>query len=270
MDSFLRIDVVFGKIESIAFLLFEKLCLSKEEADMPKLKKSVRFSVLHNLGNEHFSAHDFNVSFPDKGSKLVEIVFLAIPSYSFVIEEYTEGNIYALAMGDSRDAKKAIRTVEVPGDYYHEEANDHDDITKAVDRVYEWVINLREDILHSKEKIEADTELNEMLNDLDKSIDEKSYGVHEYFSEAEKVEIFDQLDELKKRVQELEKQKGVDSSEINVIEQAIEKSKTEADQYPKVVWYKIAGKKLTGLFWNVMKNGEAQRLAADAVRRLMD
>lgn len=234
---------------------------------MPRLKRSVRSAILFNLNNEHFSEHDFNVSFSEDGNRLVEVVFLALPKYSFVIEEYTEGNIYALAMGDSKDSRKYIRSVEIPGDYYHKEANKHEDVNKAVGRVYDWIINLREDILHSKEK--SDAELNEMLDSLDEAIDGKDYGEHEYFSEAEKEEIFSQLDELNKRIQELEKGKYVEPSKVKTIEDAIEKSKTEVDQYPKVVWYKIAGKKLTSLLWNVIKNDEAQRLAADVFRRLM-
>lgn len=237
---------------------------------MPNLKNSIISEILNNLNYGDFCREDFTVDFPDGSSELAVIFFTALPKYSFRIEEhYTDGNRFAsvLASMQESEANKVIRTIESPGDYRNDENHNHHSIKPAVGRVVNWVENIREDLIHSRDAVRAT--IDEATAEFQSSIDESIENPEEYFQDQEKEDLISKLNELQRRVESLESEMGIDPKKVAVIEQAIEKSKTDIEVYPKGVWYKTVGTKLMKLLKETLKTKEGRELAADILKKLV-
>ena len=118
---------------------------------MPSLKNSIISEILDNLDRGNFCREGFIINFPDRSSTLAKLVFSSLTKYEFEIQEYiTHGNRFDLSLTYySGSEEKNIRTIESPGDYKNNEYHECDNISDAVNRVNNWVKNIREDLIHS-------------------------------------------------------------------------------------------------------------------------
>lgn len=237
---------------------------------MAKLKNSIITQILNNLSNGDFCREDFTIHFPDGSSTFAKLIFSAMPKYTFEIKDHltssSKFDITAIYQ-DKTESKKVIRSIESPGDYLNNEYHTHDDISGAVDRITNWVRNIREDLIHSKNTVEATVD--ELTAEFQASIDEKIGNPEQYFQDKEKDDLIAKLDELKRRVESLEAEMGIDPKQAKAIENAIEKSKADVDLYPKGVWYKTSGNKLMKLFKGVLKSKEGREIATDIIKKLI-
>jgi hypothetical protein len=239
-----------------------------EFVPMANLKNSVVTSILNELEYGDFCREDFDLELPDGSSMLAKITFRALPKYSLVIDEHYTGNRFAVALAfQDNEAKKVIRTIESPGDYRNNESHIHSDIGSAVARISDWVRNIREDIVHSRDVLR--TTIDDLSAEFQDSIDESLEDPDEYFEEDEQNELIDKLNELQERVAKLEQELGLDPKDTKIIESAIEKSKADIKIYPKGVWYKTAGTKLMKLLRQVLNTKEGREIAADIAKRLL-
>ncbi len=225
---------------------------------------------MNNLNYGDFCREDFTTDFPNGSSTLAKLVFSSMPKYEFEIEEHvTGGNRFAVALMQQSEPerKKVIRTIESPGDYRNDEYHIHNNISDAVDRVTDWVRNIREDLIHSKDAVR--TTIDDITAEFQSIMDENIENPEQYFEDQEKIDLIEKLDELQKRVESLEAEMGIDPKQAKVIETAIEKSKADVDLYPKGVWYKTAGTKLMKLFKETLKTKEGREIASDIIKRLI-
>jgi hypothetical protein len=237
---------------------------------MPNLKNTIISGIMNNLNYGDFCREDFTTHFPDGSSTLAKLVFSSLPKYEFEIEEHvTGGNRFAVALMQQSEPeiKKVIRTIESPGDYRNDEYHTHNDISDAVDRVTNWVRNIREDLIHSKDAVR--TTIDDMTAEFQSSIDENIENPEQYFQDQEKIDLIAKLDELQKRVESLEAEMGIDPKQAKVIEAAIERSKADVDFYPKGVWYKTAGTKLMKLCKEAVKTKEGREIATGIIKNFI-
>lgn len=235
---------------------------------MANLKNSVISRILSQLEYGDFCREDFDLTLPDGSSVLAEVKFRALPKYSFVIDEHHTGNKFALAIAfQENETKKVIRTIESPGDYRNSENHTHQDIGSAIDRISDWVRNIREDLVHSREVLR--TTIDDLSAEFQESIDEKIENPEEYFGEDEQSDLINKLNELQERVEKLEQELELDPKDTAKIESAIEKSKADIKLYPKGVWYKTVGTKLMKLLRQILKTKEGREIAADVAKRLL-
>lgn len=235
---------------------------------MANLKNSVIASILNQLEYGDFCREDFDLKFPDGSSVLAQITFTASPKYSFVIDEHQTGNRLATTIAFQEDeTKKVIRTIESPGDYRNNESHTHSKIGSAVSRISDWVENIREDLVHSRDVLR--TTVDDLSAEFQESIDEKIENPDDYFGEDEQSELINKLNELQERVVKLEKELELDPKDTAKIESAIEKSKADIKVYPKGVWYKTAGTKLMKLLRQVLNTKEGREIAADVAKKLL-
>jgi hypothetical protein len=237
---------------------------------MPKLKNSIITEILNNLSYGDFCREDFTTHFPDNSSTFAKLIFSSMPKYTFEIEEYLTGRSnFAIAVmyQDKTERKKVIRSIESRGDYLNTEYHTHDDISGSVDRITNWVRNIREDLIHSKNTVKAT--IDDITAEFQSSIDEKIDNPEQYFEDQEKDDLIAKLDELKRRVESLEAEMGINPNQVKAIESAIEKSKADVDIYPKGVWYKTSGNKLMKLFKEALKSKEGREIATDIIRKLI-
>lgn len=237
---------------------------------MPKLKNSIISEILCNLNYGDFCREDFKVEFPDESSILAKLIFTALPKYTFTIEEHNMNKNRLAAIGtafQSSESKKVIRTVERPGDYQNDECHSHESIDFAVSRIVKWVKNIREDIVYSR--VLTKTGIDAFVAEFQSNLDEKIENPEDYFKDEEKVDLIRKLEELQTRIELLEAEVGLDPQQAKIIEQAIEKSKSDIEVYPKGVWYRTAGTKLIKLLKGAISTKEGRQITADIVKKLM-
>ncbi|WKT59962.1 hypothetical protein Q2E61_13770 [Microbulbifer thermotolerans] len=205
---------------------------------MPKLKNSIINDIYKYLEFDDFCLEDFDVKFPENSDSLTEITFIALPKYSFVLDETYTGDAIGAALalsGESR--KRIIRTIEAPGDYKNSEVHMHEQIDSAIERIAGWVRNVREDLVHSKSALRVpDIDL---INDLESSFEKEVPDPEAFFGEDEEKEISRKIDELSRRVSELEEKLSISPEESKIIENVLVKSKENLKKYPKGVVFRI-------------------------------
>lgn len=236
---------------------------------MSTLKNSVINQIINYLEYGDFCIEDFDSQFPNDSTTLASITFKALPKYSFVLEEtYTVGSIgSALAMMGSSNAKKIIRTIEKPGSYKNQEIIIHEDISSAISRIPDWTQNIRDDLISSKVTLRST--IDELTDEFQKGIDERIHDQESYFEKDEEDIIKSKLDELHRRVSELEEKLGFTKDETQKIEKAIEKSKSDLQIYPKGVWYKTAGTKLLKVLAGIINSKEGREILVDLAKKLL-
>ena len=236
---------------------------------MPKLRNSIITQILDYLEYGDFCVEDFDTLFPDNSTTLAQITFKALPKYSFVLDETYSGNAlaYALAAAGQGNAKKIIRTIEKPGEYKNHEERTHDDIDSAIRRVSDWVVSIRDDLIHSRATLR--TTIDELTENFQKSIDENINDPESYFEKSEEDEIKRKLDELQSRVSELESKLDISPEDTKKIQRVIDKSKSDLNVYPKGVWYKTAGTKLLKVMKEVLKTEQGREILTEIAKNLL-
>ncbi|GAB3041860.1 hypothetical protein GCM10027285_29430 [Oleiagrimonas citrea] len=236
---------------------------------MPTLRNSVINKIINYLEHGDFCVEDFDSQFPDNSTVLARITFKALPKYTFVLDEtYSTGSIGAtLAVMGQGNAKKIIRTIEKPGTYKNNETRKHEDIDSAISRVSDWVRSIRDDLINSRATLCST--IDELTDNFQKSIDENIDDPESYFESHEEDAIKSKLDELHKRVSELEEKLGFTPEETRKIEKAIEKGKSDLKVYPKGVWYKTAGTKLLTVMKGILKSKEGREILTDLAKKLL-
>ncbi|EDZ62203.1 hypothetical protein SMGD1_0034 [Sulfurimonas gotlandica GD1] len=196
----------------------------------------IRNTKIQNIKNEInkskvFSINDFKFEFPDDGNVLASIHFRALPNYSFNIEENTVSNgIYDFANTlANKEYEKVLQTIEKPGKDKNIEINNHENIDECIETIYSWLIYLDEDL---KNNIEFDIDDIADIEDFEIKLNEKFTNDTEKFTESEKVELTNRLEELQKRIEKLEESSSSKKS-IEILEQ----SKNELQTYPKKSWW---------------------------------
>lgn len=236
---------------------------------MSTLRNSVINKIIDYLEYGDFCVEDFDSQFPDDSTVLAQITFKALPKYTFVLDEtYSGGSIgSALAVMGQGNAKRVIRTIEKPGTYKNHETRTHEDIDSAISRISDWVRSIRDDLINSRATLRST--IDELTENFQKSIDENIDDPESYFENHEEDAIKSKLDELHKRVSELEEKLGFTPEETKKIEKTIEKSKADLKVYPKGVWYKTAGTKLLTVMKGILKSKEGREILTDLAKKLL-
>lgn len=234
---------------------------------MPKLKNAVITKILSRLDNGEFCQEDFLIDFPDT-DVLAKITFRSMTKYSFIIDETDVSSLipFGVISSSNSSIKKEIRTIERPGSYKNSDSKTHENISDAIDRIYAWKVNVREDIIHSKRTIRKT--LDSMNEEFQNSIDKNISDPENFFkpNEIEKLKV--KLDELKTRVEGLKGKYGVSSDNIKTLESAIDKSKKDLKIYPKGIWYKTSGNKILKIMRMILNSKEGKRVLADIAKKL--
>ena len=236
---------------------------------MPNLRNSIIAQVLGSLEYGSFCVEDFHVEFPSESSKLAYLTFKALSKYKFVLDETHPGGAIGslLAATGRNDGRLVIRTIESPGDYKNHEIHIHDDIDSAVNRISKWVSNIRSDLVQSR--VTLLTNMDELTNDLHRSIDDNIKDQDSYFEPFEEEDLKSKLDDLQERICDLESKLEISSENIEKIQEVIAKGKSDLKIYPKGVWYKTVGTKLFKIMGGVVKSKEGRELLVDMAKRLL-
>ncbi|EPP5754992.1 hypothetical protein ACUT59_003345 [Vibrio cholerae] len=238
---------------------------------MAILKRTKISHIQNILDNGKYCLEDFETIFPAQGSVLVEIKFKAYPSFHLSIYEETRNTMgaFALLSDPNQEIKTVIKCSMSPGEYKTEQVTRHDSIDNAISEIYSWVDNIKEELIalrRTRQHAEDDDVLSNFQKYLDEPIDEPE----SFFSVHEAQALKDKLEELQKRVEQLETDKQIEPEDCESLTSAIESTKSDIDVYPKGVWYRTAGNKILKTLKRVAKNKESRDLVIDVVKRLME
>lgn len=237
---------------------------------MSKLKASVVFQVARSLETYDFCKEDFEIITPENENRLLTIRFRPMNDYFFEMMEATKGsklNAISNLVGTTYDEERVIRTIETPGDHKTQEIHDFKNIDIAISRISTWTRNIQDDLL-SRKNLEND--FDDITEEVYEAIRENLENPEEYFNKSEKDRLHEQLNELRKRVESLEKENKIEESERQEIENAIQQGEKNINLYPKGVWYKTAGTKIMRTIKQVLKTKEGRELVATAFKKLIN
>lgn len=206
---------------------------------MAILKNSIIKEIQDTIENsKNFSIGDFKFEFPDKGNILAHIQYRASKQYSFSIEEdsikkthreiSSMSNIFSGRL-EHEELATVFRTKQKPGKHKNEEKNTHGNIDECISEIRNWLYHLDIDL---KNEIDFDIENISDIDDFEVKLDEKFPNEKEKFTDIEKEDLLEKLDELQKRIEQLEQ----DVHSKKAIEN-IEQSKNELATYPKKSWW---------------------------------
>lgn len=234
---------------------------------MAKLLNSVIQRITERIERNGHCVEEFLFSFPENSQELAIITFRAYPEFIFSI---LDQGIYvgAVKLFGAGDGKKQLKTYERPGDYKNYESKNHEDIDGCIDRLSSWLHNIQTEL-----KVMHDISLNEVdeiVNDYHKRVDECITDPTSYFSEEEKEHLFSEIDKLQEKVSALEKKFDLTESQSKSIQETIANSKKSVGRYPKGIWFKTTGSRLISAIKKVAGNKEAREFIFDMARNLLD
>lgn len=218
---------------------------------MAILKNAIIKEIQDTIENSNiFSKNDFKFEFPDTGNILAHIQYRASKQYSFSIEEdsikkthreiSSMSNIFSGRL-EHEELATVFRTKQKPGKHKNEEKNTHGNIDECISEIRNWLYHLDTDL---KNEIDFDIEniSDSDIDDFEVKLDEKFPNEKEKFTDVEKEDLFKKLDELQKRIEQLE-QNAHSKKVIDIIEQ----SKNELATYPKKSWWLKLYNKVHGI-----------------------
>ena len=240
-----------------------------------KLKNSVITRIQENLETENFCKDDFELTLPDSRGALIRITFKPYPEYNLEIFESTkrvtkkDTSMFAVLSDSSYEIEEdIILTIERPGDYKITESNQFSNLEAALDRLRAWTNNIRQELIQNTSS-QNDDFFEEELRFFQEKVEVEIDNPLERFNDSEIEDLTDKLENLKKRIEQLESQIGEDGELAPEAERTIEKTKADLKIYPRGIWYKTAGNKLLNLMKSIMKTQEGRQLIAETIRGLL-
>lgn len=242
---------------------------------MALLKNSVITNVIQTLDCSEFCSDDFKLSFPDNGSTLLSIVFMAKENYYFHVKEDTKAitsiaNHSMLALG-GHSTKEYINVFKChisPGEYKNTEIVSHDELDNAISYIHTWTKHIREELVSAR--YANNTDPDDFLQEMHQSIDDTITSPDEYFSRSEAELLHQKLAALQARLSELESKYNLTSADKIKLEATIEKTKSDISAFPKGIWYKTAVSKITKTIKEVLKTSEGRQALYDVTKKLID
>ena len=219
---------------------------------MTDLRKSVVDQIYGAVASTYFGPDNYEVTFPDDGSPLAKIVFLAHPNYVFSIyEDY--GN----------DGK--VQTNESPGDF--KVSDEYSDITirSAIDRIDKWARRVRQELSSTGiRNAEADDVFNK-IDEYVKSLESPNEG----FANSEIEELKVQLSELQSKFEELSEKSIITETELKSLKYQIAGAEKDLTVFSKEIWYKTSMRKVVGTTKSILTSKEGREVALGLVKKMI-
>ncbi len=238
---------------------------------MTLLKSTVIKKIRNMLDSGDYCLEDFEAVFPEDGSTLVSVKFIAYPAFNLSIYEDTVGGMRAIALLNrpNEEIKTVIKCSMSPGEYKNKQVTRHDSISDAISEIYSWIGHIRQELVALKaEKLQ--NEEDEVLSSFEEYLNEPIDEPESFFTSEEAQKLKEKLNELQKRVEELEADNQIEQAESDSLTSAIESTKPDIDVYPKGVWYRTAGNKIIRALKRIAKNKETRDLCIDVIKKLME
>jgi hypothetical protein len=179
----------------------------------------------------YFTIDDFDINFKPDNNYLVKITFISYPYFSFIIYEDED----------------LIQTIECPGDYKENETKNFNDIDSCIYRISKWVRNLHDDLQNISEVKDTANNTKDMKEELDKHFNDT-----ETFNSQEIIKLHKLLDELKEKIEELEKSSAISKDESRNLTKIVDDGKINLELMPKKTWFITTWNKIKNIHNNII------------------
>ncbi|ATM00191.1 hypothetical protein CK910_18280 [Aeromonas sp. CA23] len=154
-----------------------------------------------------------------------------------------------------------------PGQYKNVEQKAYDDLDSAIATIPHWLGYIKEDLINLR--FNDTSIIDDFTQSFQEKVDESIDEPDSYFTEEEANVLKEKLDDLKRRVEELEARDEISSNDKKQFDNAINKTKSDLDIFPKGMWYKTAGNKIISLIKSVLKTQEGRQALFEVAKKLL-
>lgn len=219
---------------------------------MPALRKNVIDQIYDVVENTYFGSDNYQITFPDKGTALAKIVFLAQPNYYFSINEsYNSGD--------------RVQTNEIPGEFKTIDEHKELTINLAIERISKWANRVRQELTAVGVR-SSDT--NDVFNQIDEYVKTLD-APNESFSNIEIEKIKSQLSELQSKFEDLLEKSTITEAELKRLKLQISNAENDLTAFNKDIWYKTSMRKIIGTTKAILTSKEGKEVALGIVKKII-
>lgn len=219
---------------------------------MTELRKSVVDSIYEAVSSTYFGADNYEVTFPESGSPLVKIVFLAQPNYIFTIYD------------DYRNEGR-VSTNESPGAFKLNDEYTDLGITSISNRIDAWAGRIRKELSSIGVRKPDTDEIFEKIDEYVQSLE----SPNDTFSGSEIDELKTKLHDLENRFEELLEKSQITESELNSLKAQIRGAEQDLPVFSKAIWYKTSMRKVVGTTKSILTSKEGREVALGLMKKLI-
>ncbi len=231
---------------------------------MSQLKRSMMQLVRGYLDSGAFTHMDFEVSFPEKGSTLVEIAFIEQPAYRFRISEEVNYSLAAITSGGKGES--TIATTESPGNAKTQERRAVSTVADGIERIPAWMKNLYEDL---KVRDVGVREVDALQKKLEEQLQAHIQDSRSHLSPEEFSKLSAGLDALTKGFEELEAEHQITKAELQALKNEVEAIRTAAADVPKGVLARLAKSRFLRMGKTLATSEQGKKFLLDAAEKFM-
>ncbi|MCG9550243.1 hypothetical protein L1D27_17740 [Vibrio harveyi] len=248
-----------------------------------QINNTFRLQVEEALCKTQFSLEDFEIKYPSYGV-LVSIEFLHHKGFKISLEEIEYEETLQLhrnstaqlvaAMASTRYGEPETKTVtrtkfvstESPGEVKATDAVSLTYLTGFLERLAPWTRHIENELssLYSQpEDVDSDIE-----NQIEAIFPKEIVEPNSKFSDKEVKELKTNLNELYKRVKELQEQCNISQAKLDSLRSAIDKASESAPKYPKAMWLKLNKGKIKETLVKIVKSEEGRQFLLKVVEKI--
>jgi len=219
---------------------------------MTELRKNVIDQIYQAAGSTYFGSDNYEVTFPDNGSPLAKIVFIARPGYVFSIH-------------DDYGNEGKVRTSESPGEFKISDEYGELTIRAAIERIDKWARRIRQELSSTGIR---NAEAEDVFNQIDeyvKSLDAPDEG----FANTEIEQLKSQLLELQSKFEDLLEKSIITESELKNLKVQISGAEKDLTIFSKEIWYKTSMRKIVGTTKAILTSKEGREVALGVAKKII-
>jgi len=217
---------------------------------MSELRKNIIDKIYEEVSDTHFGIDNFSTTFPTNSSTLVKIVFLADPSYTFLIQESYDEDII---------------TQESPGSFKNTTEYSGLSMEKAIRRIRAWSQRLRSELSSSGIKEE---ETDEIFTKIDEYVDTLEEP-NKKFTNNEIEELKEKLHGLENKFDDLLEKNIINENELKTLKQQLNGAEQDLLNFSKKIWYKTSMRNVIGKTKSILTSKEGREVALGLVKKLI-
>jgi hypothetical protein len=232
---------------------------------MSRLKPSLVKDIEESFNNTKFTKEDFEIKYPEKGEKLIEITFKHKDEYSFIVSEITQQEVrevfqqFKSSSYTQRLYYKVFSVETTPGKYKIKESQEISDLGDALNEIPKWCNDIYSDLISLKEDREDEVTINlrEKISEGFNKIVEDETG--DYFSGENLNNINKKLDELYEAIKNIKEEYSLTKEQLSDISKEFNQFKENAKTVPKEIWAKVTANKFTTLIKRIFTTAEGRQ-----------
>ena len=213
------------------------------------LRAATRQKFIEALETSYFTAANYRLEFDDGSPDILTIMFLARPEFQFVL----------------RRGGNAFLTEESPGEHFlTSERFPREDLDECLYAVSQWTERILDGYKRRNPIVD---EFEEFRRRLEERLQDAGEASDAAFSQSELAELRAKLDDLNSRLDDLsDKTTGI-TMRLADAHAEIEKLKSQAEQVPRGVWYRMANNKIVAILKSVATSKETREFALEAAKK---